>query len=238
MKTSSRPLALAALLLWLMAVLCPLPAAAASTQKVRVTAASVTASANMAGESTVTVQDEDTITADLGCFTMPGAYAEITVTLQNDNTFPVTLVQAQPQDTALPDVSVSFPPLQPGTEVIAPGASCRFTVVVAWAADSTVQYTAASSGTFALKLRYEAEDETVRMETTTASSAGSASSASKTAAADTAAPQRAGLAWLPQTGDTLPLNLLAGLLLASGCVLAVLFHKYRSDRNARQNQTE
>ena len=142
MKTNAKTLALTALLFCLLAGLLPLHAAAESPQKVRVINASVTASANMEGRYAVTVQDSDTITADLGCFTMPGAYAEITATLQNDNTFPVTLVQAQTQDTGLPDVSVSFPPLQPGEEVIAPGASCRFTVVVAWAEDSAVQYEA------------------------------------------------------------------------------------------------
>lgn len=232
MKTNAKPLALTALLFCLLAGLLPLHAAAESPQKVRVINASVTASANMEGQYAVTVQDSDTITADLGCFTMPGAYAEITVTLQNDNTFPVTLVQAQTQDTGLPDVSVSFPPLQPGEEVIAPGASCRFTVVVAWAADSTVQYATQQSTNFALKLRYEAEDETVYPEVTTPAN-------TTPATADTAQPpQRAGLAWLPQTGDTLPLSTLVALLAASGCVMAVLAHKYRSDHNARKHQTQ
>lgn len=232
MKTNAKPLALAVLLLGLLAGLLPLRASAESTQKIRVTNASVTASANMEGQPTVSVQEDDTITADLGCFTMPGAYAEITVTLQNDNTFPVTLVQAQTQDTDLPDVSVSFPPLQPGTEVIAPGASCRFTVVVAWAADSTVQYAAQQSTNFALKLRYEAESETVSPEVTTPVNTTTAQ------AGTTQTPQRAGLAWLPQTGDTLPLSTLVALLAASGCVLAVLLHKYRSDHNARKHQTQ
>lgn len=232
MKTNAKPLAMAVLLFCLLAVLLPLRAAAESPQKIHVASASVTASANMAGQPTVSVQGDDTITADLGCFTMPGAYAEITVTLQNDNTFPVTLMQAQTQDTDLPDVSVSFPPLQPGTEVMAPGASCRFTVVVAWAADSTVQYATQQSTNFALKLCYEAEDETVYPEVTTPAN-------TTPATADTAQPpQRAGLAWLPQTGDTLPLSTLVALLAASGCVMAVLAHKYRSDHNARKHQTQ
>ena len=96
-----------------------------------------------------------------------------------------------------------------------------------------MQYEARQSSTFALKLRYEADDETVHPEVTT-------SATPTTAATEKFAQplQRTGTAWLPQTGDTLPLSTLASLLAASGCVLVVLLHKYRSDHNARKHQTE
>lgn len=116
--------------------------------------ARLTDSQGLEGESRVTVEGADCIQAQLGTLTMPGAYGTIAVTLHNQNTFPVVLVQKETVDTGLADIRVHFAALEPGKETIPAGGRCTFGLTVEWEPDSKQNYQEAE-GQFALRLRYE-----------------------------------------------------------------------------------
>lgn len=189
--------------------------------------ARLTDSQGLEGESRVTVEGADCIQAQLGTLTMPGAYGTITVTLHNQNTFPVVLVQKETVDTGLADIRVHFAALEPGKETIPAGGRCTFGLTVEWAPDSRQSYEQAE-GHFALRLRYE--DGTVWVEPqpdgpadNEGSTGGESGSGAEAAAAGSASGTPARNA--PATGDRAALLPWMALLAASSLGLAGMGHR-------------
>ena len=189
--------------------------------------ARLTDSQGLEGESRVTVEGADCIQAQLGTLTMPGAYGTITVTLHNQNTFPVVLVQKETVDTGLADIRVHFAALEPGKETIPAGGRCTFGLTVEWAPDSRQSYEQAE-GHFALRLRYE--DGTVWVEPqpdgpadNESSTGGESGSGAEAAAAGSASGTPARNA--PATGDRAALLPWMALLAASSLGLAGMGHR-------------
>ena len=189
--------------------------------------ARLTDSQSLEGESRVTVEGADCIQAQLGTLTMPGAYGTITVTLHNQNTFPVVLVQKETVDTGLADIRVHFAALEPGKETIPAGGRCTFGLTVEWAPDSRQSYEQAA-GDFAVRLRYE--DGTVWVDPqpdqpadNEGSTGGESGSGAEAAAAGSASSTPARSA--PATGDRAALLPWMALLAASSLGLAGMGHR-------------
>lgn len=189
--------------------------------------ARLTDSQSLEGESRVTVEGADCIQAQLGTLTMPGAYGTITVTLHNQNTFPVVLVQKETVDTGLADIRVHFAALEPGEETIPAGGRCTFGLTVEWEPDSKQNYQEAE-GQFALRLRYE--DGTVWVEPqpdgpadNEGSTGGESGSGAEAAAAGSTSSTPARSA--PATGDRAALLPWMALLAASSLGLARMGHR-------------
>lgn len=202
-----------------------------TTAGIQVEQAQLTDSKGLAGESRVTVDGADCIQAALGTLSMPGAYGTITVTLHNQNTFPVTLVQKETVDTGLADIRVHFAELEPGKETIPAGGRCTFGLTVEWEPDSKQNYQEAE-GQFALRLRYE--DGTVWVEPQPDGSAGgegggSGNPGSESGTAQTAAQsgesQSPAARTAPATGDRAALLPWMALLAASSLGLAGMGHR-------------
>lgn len=198
-----------------------------TTAGIVVEQARLTDSQGLEGESWVTVEGADCIQAQLGTLTMPGAYGTITVTLHNQNTFPVVLVQKETVDTGLADIRVHFAALEPGKETIPAGGRCTFGLTVEWAPDSRQSYEQAE-GHFALRLRYE--DGTVWVEPqpdgpadNEGSTGGESGSGAEAAAAGSASGTPARNA--PATGDRAALLPWMALLAASSLGLAGMGHR-------------
>ena len=189
--------------------------------------ARLTDSQSLEGESRVTVEGADCIQAQLGTLTMPGAYGTITVTLHNQNTFPVVLVQKETVDTGLADIRVHFAALEPGEETIPAGGRCTFGLTVEWEPDSKQNYQEAE-GQFAVRLRYE--DGTVWVDPqpdgpadNEGSTGGESGSGAEVAAAGSTSSTPARSA--PATGDRAALLPWMALLAASSLGLARMGHR-------------
>ena len=189
--------------------------------------ARLTDSQGLEGESRVTVEGADCIQAQLGTLTMPGAYGTITVTLHNQNTFPVRLVQKDVTNTALEDIQVRMALPEPGEETIPAGGRCTFGLTVEWAPDSRQSYEQAE-GHFAVRLRYE--DGTVWVDPqpdqptdNEGSTGGESGSGAEAAAAGSASGTPARSA--PATGDRAALLPWMALLAASSLGLAGMGHR-------------
>ena len=189
--------------------------------------ARLTDSQGLEGESRVTVEGADCIQAQLGTLTMPGAYGTITVTLHNQNTFPVVLVQKETVDTGLADIRVHFAALEPGKETIPAGGRCTFDLTVEWAPDSRQSYEQAA-GDFAVRLRYEdgtvwvapQPDQPADNEGSTGGESGSGAEAAA-AGSTSSTPARSS----PATGDRAALLPWMALLAASSLGLAGMGHR-------------
>lgn len=189
--------------------------------------ARLTDSQSLEGESRVTVEGADCIQAQLGTLTMPGAYGTITVTLHNQNTFPVVLVQKETVDTGLADIRVHFAALEPGKETIPAGGRCTFGLTVEWAPDSRQSYEQAA-GDFAVRLRYEdgtvwvapQPDQPADNEGSTGGESGSGAEAAA-AGSTSSTPARSA----PATGDRAALLPWMALLAASSLGLAGMGHR-------------
>lgn len=192
--------------------------------------AALTDSRGLEGDSRVTVEGADCIQAQLGTLTMPGAYGTIAVTLHNQNTFPVVLVQKETVDTGLADIRVHFAALEPGEETIPAGGRCTFGLTVEWAPDSRQSYEQAA-GDFAVRLRYE--DGTVWVDPQPdqpadpadkgGSTGGKPGSGAEAAAAGSTSSTPARSA--PATGDRAALLPWMALLAASSLGLAGMGHR-------------
>lgn len=189
--------------------------------------ARLTDSQGLEGESRVTVEGADCIQAQLGTLTMPGAYGTIAVTLHNQNTFPVVLVQKETVDTGLADIRVHFAALEPGEETIPAGGRCTFGLTVEWAPDSRQSYEQAA-GDFAVRLRYEdgtvwvapQPDQPADNEGSTGGESGSGAEAAA-AGSTSSTPARSA----PATGDRAALLSWMALLAASSLGLAGMGHR-------------
>lgn len=189
--------------------------------------ARLTDSQGLEGESRVTVEGADCIQAQLGTLTMPGAYGTITVTLHNQNTFPVVLVQKETVDTGLADIRVHFAALEPGEETIPAGGRCTFGLTVEWAPDSRQSHEQAA-GDFAVRLRYEdgtvwvdpQPDQPADNEGSTGGESGSGAEAAA-AGSTSSTPARSA----PATGDRAALLPWMALLAASSLGLAGMGHR-------------
>lgn len=198
-----------------------------TTAGIVVEQARLTDSQGLEGESRVTVEGADCIQAELGVLTMPGAYGTITVTLHNQNTFPVVLVQKETVDTGLADIRVHFAALEPGKETIPAGGRCTFGLTVEWEPDSRQSYEQAA-GDFAVRLRYE--DGTVWVDPqpdqpadNEGSTGGESGSGAEAAAAGSTSSTPARNA--PATGDRAALLPWMALLAASSLGLAGMGHR-------------
>ena len=189
--------------------------------------ARLTDSQGLEGESRVTVEGADCIQAQLGTLTMPGAYGTITVTLHNQNTFPVRLVQKDVTNTALEDIQVRMALPEPGEETIPAGGRCTFGLTVEWAPDSRQSYEQAE-GDFAVRLRYEdgtvwvdpKPDQPADNEGSTGGESGSGAEAAA-AGSTSSTPARSA----PATGDRAALLPWMALLAASSLGLAGMGHR-------------
>lgn len=189
--------------------------------------ARLTDSQGLEGESRVTVEGADCIQAQLGTLTMPGAYGTITVTLHNQNTFPVVLVQKETVDTGLADIRVHFAALEPGKETIPAGGRCTFGLTVEWEPDSKQNYQEAE-GQFALRLRYEdgavwVDPQPDQPADKGGSTGGKPGSGAEAAAAGSTSSTPARSA--PATGDRAALLPWMALLAASSLGLAGMGHR-------------
>lgn len=198
-----------------------------TTAGIVVEQARLTDSQGLEGESRVTVEGADCIQAELGVLTMPGAYGTITVTLHNQNTFPVVLVQKETVDTGLADIRVHFAALEPGKETIPAGGRCTFGLTVEWEPDSRQSYEQAA-GDFAVRLRYEdgtvwvdpQPDQPADNEGSTGGESGSGAEAAA-AGSTSSTPARSA----PATGDRAALLPWMALLAASSLGLAGMGHR-------------
>lgn len=131
-------------------------AKASEILELTVESAEILSSEGVSGERSVSFSG-DVITAELGTFTHPGAYAEIAVTVINSGTLTAYLDSEQHADCGLEDIFVSFPQFGED-ERIDPDERCSFTLVVQWDGTSELCYDEEQTGSFSLELSYINDD--------------------------------------------------------------------------------
>lgn len=122
---------------------------------VSVVSAYLANSSHVAGESRID-SSGDIITADLGEFEMPGAWAEIAVTVRNTGGRTIYLAGVERTEPTLADFEMRLPELQVGAETLESGEECSFTVVVTRREDS--ERSVEESGSFGFRLIYTCDE--------------------------------------------------------------------------------
>lgn len=126
--------------------------------EVTIESASILSSQGVRGTPAVSVSG-NAVSVDLGTWIMPGAYAEIGVTLRNTGTLTAYLTRAVytlPESDAL---RISFPDISPDSEEkLEVGQTCSFTVVISLD-DSYEEPSFDISDSFMMELYYENDEK-------------------------------------------------------------------------------
>lgn len=135
-----------------------LSASAAENEfEVKIIDAEIKSIVGIEGESTVSFVD-DAVYPNLGTFTMPGANAEIELTIKNTGTLEATLVSLENLGCTLEDFRVYLTDGIQG-EALKHGELCTITAVVEWDKNSTRSFEEKNDGNFAFKLVYVNEQD-------------------------------------------------------------------------------
>ena len=117
--------------------------------------ATIKSTAAIDGDCTVSYS-ADTVIPHLGIFTMPGAYAEIEITVQNKGSTDAKLLQVDAPYCSLEDFSVTLADNLEG-ETLQAGDTCTLTTVVMWNKRSSRSFAAQTQGDYRFRLVYTAD---------------------------------------------------------------------------------
>lgn len=123
-----------------------------------VKSAEILSSSHISGESLVHIVDDNTINATLGAFEMPGAYAEIKISVLNNGSETVYLTGIEATAPEIADFKMDVPQFDTEHEELKPKEECSFTVVIKWDEASTRNADIKDSSDFMLKLIYTCDD--------------------------------------------------------------------------------
>ena len=118
--------------------------------------AKIKSTAGINGECTVSF-DKDTVTPCLGVFSMPGAYAEIELTIKNTGSLNASLIHVDAPFCSLEDFSVTIADDLKG-ELLQTGEACTLTVIVAWNKDSGRSFEKPTQGDYTFRLLYISDE--------------------------------------------------------------------------------
>lgn len=107
---------------------------------VAIQSAVIFSTSHVEGESKICIAQDNAIHAELGVFTMPGAYAEIKVNVQNTGNKTVYLSGIEQISPISENFKMETPAFDTEKEMLALGEECSFTVVVYWDPESSASF--------------------------------------------------------------------------------------------------